>query len=345
MSEADTNTGQKPIDLQNEQEKSTHAFQGFLAARDADNQPDNTTEALQDSDEAEEFEAEEVEADEADETFEDDEDFEEELSGDEDDAEDDVGADEEPDEQLIQLDMDGQQVEVTLDELQKSYLRQSDYTKKTQALAEQRKASETELEALRQERMQYAELLPQLAQQLQTATSPEELQRLNELRESDPLQYMLEKDALDQRQAQLNAVKQEQERLAQTSQAEQQQLLADHLQKETVALMDALPAWKDDAVAQKERQEIREYALSRGFTDAELNEVYDSRAILILRDAMMASQANKRKPKQAVKKTAKAGTSNVRRKSRTRVAKERLSKSGSVRDATAVFENLLDGKR
>ena len=344
MSQADTNTGEKPIDLQNEQEKSTHAFEGFLAARDADNQPDNATEALQDSDEAEEFEAEEVEADEADETFEDD-DFEEELSGEEDDAEDEVGTDEEPAEQLIQLDLDGQQVEVTLDELQKSYLRQSDYTKKTQALAEQRKASETELEALRQERMQYAELLPQLAQQLETATSPEELQRLNELRESDPLQYMLEKDALDQRQAQLNAVKQEQERLAQASQAEQQQLLADHLQKETAALMDALPAWKDEAVAKKERQQIREYALSRGFTDAELNEVYDSRAILILRDAMMASQANKRKPKQAVKKTAKAGTSNVRRKSRSRVAKERLSRTGSVRDATAVFENLLDGKR
>lgn len=344
MSQADTNTGEKPIDLQNEQEKSTHAFEGFLAARNADNQPDNATEALQDSDEAEEFEAEEVEADEADETFEDD-DFEEELSGEEDDAEDEVGTDEEPAEQLIQLDLDGQQVEVTLDELQKSYLRQSDYTKKTQALAEQRKASETELEALRQERMQYAELLPQLAQQLETATSPEELQRLNELRESDPLQYMLEKDALDQRQAQLNAVKQEQERLAQASQAEQQQLLADHLQKETVALMDALPAWKDEAVAKKERQQIREYALSRGFTDAELNEVYDSRAILILRDAMMASQANKRKPKQAVKKTAKAGTSNVRRKSRSRVAKERLSRTGSVRDATAVFENLLDGKR
>ena len=244
MSQADTNTGEKPIDLQNEQEKSTHAFEGFLAARDADNQPDNATEALQDSDEAEEFEAEEVEADE---TFEDD-DFEEELSGEEDDAEDEVGTDEEPAEQLIQLDLDGQQVEVTLDELQKSYLRQSDYTKKTQALAEQRKASETELEALRQERMQYAELLPQLAQQLETATSPEELQRLNELRESDPLQYMLEKDALDQRQAQLNAVKQEQERLAQASQAEQQQLLADHLQKETAALMDALPAWKDEAV-------------------------------------------------------------------------------------------------
>lgn len=344
MSQADTNTGEKPIDLQNEQEKSTHAFEGFLAARDADNQPDNATEALQDSDEAEEFEAEEVEADEADETFEDD-DFEEELSGEEDDAEDEVGTDEEPAEQLVQFDLDGQQVEVTLDELQKSYLRQSDYTKKTQALAEQRKASETELEALRQERMQYAELLPQLAQQLETATSPEELQRLNELRESDPLQYMLEKDALDQRQAQLNAVKQEQERLAQASQAEQQQLLADHLQKETAALMDALPAWKDEAVAKKERQQIREYALSRGYTDAELNEVYDSRAILILRDAMMASQANKRKPKQAVKKTAKAGTSNVRRKSRSRVAKERLSKTGSVRDATAVFENLLDGKR
>ena len=38
--------------------------------------------------------------------------------------------------------VDGEEVEVTLDELQKGYSRTQDYTRKTQALAEQRKAAE-----------------------------------------------------------------------------------------------------------------------------------------------------------------------------------------------------------
>ena len=38
--------------------------------------------------------------------------------------------------------IDGKEEAVTLDELTSSYLRQSDYTKKTQAIAEQRKELE-----------------------------------------------------------------------------------------------------------------------------------------------------------------------------------------------------------
>ena len=45
-------------------------------------------------------------------------------------------------EELYTLRVDGQEVEVSLDELLKGYSRQSDYTKKTQEIAEQRKQAE-----------------------------------------------------------------------------------------------------------------------------------------------------------------------------------------------------------
>ena len=54
--------------------------------------------------------------------------------------------------------------QVTLAELKAGQLRQSDYTKKTQALAEERKSFASEMEKLNAERQAYAQLLPQLQQ-------------------------------------------------------------------------------------------------------------------------------------------------------------------------------------
>ena len=48
--------------------------------------------------------------------------------------------------------VDGEEVEVPEDELLKGYSRTQDYTRKTQQLAEQRKAAESEFEQVRKER-------------------------------------------------------------------------------------------------------------------------------------------------------------------------------------------------
>jgi len=63
--------------------------------------------------------------------------------------------------------VDGKEVEVTLDELQKGYSRTQDYTRKTQQIAEIRKQVEAETEAVRAERAQYAQMLGALQAQLQ----------------------------------------------------------------------------------------------------------------------------------------------------------------------------------
>ena len=52
------------------------------------------------------------------------------------------------DSEEVVLKVDGEEITVTMDELKKGYSRQSDYTKKTQELAEQRKAIEEEVKTL-----------------------------------------------------------------------------------------------------------------------------------------------------------------------------------------------------
>ena len=72
--------------------------------------------------------------------------------------------------------IDGDEHEVTLDELRNGYQRHADYTRKSQTLAEQRKAYESNLEAVQNERGQYADALKTLSAQKSAA-----LERFNQL--------------------------------------------------------------------------------------------------------------------------------------------------------------------
>ena len=62
-------------------------------------------------------------------------------------ADDDEGSDEGDDTEVV-VKVDGEELTITMDELKKGYSRQSDYTKKTQELAEQRKVIEEETKTL-----------------------------------------------------------------------------------------------------------------------------------------------------------------------------------------------------
>ena len=106
--------------------------------------------------------------------------------------------DEEAEEELLYaVKVDGSEQEVTLDELMKGYSRQSDYTKKTQELAEGRKAIEqlyaqynSEIHALQQERQQYMDTLTNII-----SNQGGELEKFanvdwDALRENDPIEYV-----------------------------------------------------------------------------------------------------------------------------------------------------------
>lgn len=240
----------------------------------------------------------------------------------------------------------GEEVEVELDELIKGYQQGTDYTKKSQALAEQRKAIEAErghLEQVKQERQAYAQKLQALDSFL---TQQNRGVDLDVLRETDPIGYAVEVAEQSQREKQLAVVRNEQQRIAQQQQAEQQATLQNHLRQESEKLVSLIPELatpQGDAV----RKQIRDYAKSVGWSDQELSSVYDSRAVHTLYKAMKYEQLQKSKPELnkklvAAPKMMRSGTSVPQaRSSQDKQVMQRLRETGKVTDAARAFERFL----
>ena len=109
-------------------------------------------------------------------------------------SEEDGDSEEEQQPQVFTVKVDGKEVEVTLDELQKGYSRTQDYTRKTQQIAEVRKQTEAELQAVRAEREQYAQLLSALEAQVQQATQPNI--DWDRLYQEDPIEWVRQRELM-----------------------------------------------------------------------------------------------------------------------------------------------------
>jgi len=151
-----------------------------------------------------------------------------------------------------------------------------------------------------------------------------------------------------ERDKQLQAVQIERQRVQQEQMAHQQALLQKHMQAEQQKLVEAIPEFKDDVKAEVVRRDIRNYAKSIGFTDQELSQVYDSRAVLALYkaaqyDKLMANKGAATKKVATAPKTIRPGTSNPQSSENEAVKKERarLRQSGNKKDAARLFERFL----
>ena len=324
----------KPIGLQTNLEQTEQSFESFLTPNE---QPEN---------EIEEQATEELVNEE--EIIEDDEPYEEELEAAEEDEpqEDQVEEEESEQPQLYTIKVDGEETEVTLEELQNGYSRQRDYTRKTQELAQQRKAIEAKYQEVSQKDAIYSQLLPKMESTLKGELENEP--DWNALYEADPIAYVREKDIWNEKKQKLQAVQAESQRLQQESAMAQQQQLQQFLQYGQQQLLEQIPEWQDNEVASKEKMAIRDYGVNvLGYTPQEMDSVYDYRVLLGLRNAWLqhkTQQATKVKPteKKAAARTARPGTSNVP-KSTTPVkkARQKLAKTGKVQDAAKLFEQLL----
>ena len=238
--------------------------------------------------------------------------------------------------------MDGEEVEVPLDELLKGYSRTSDYTRKTQQIAEQRKAAEAEAEAARVEREQYKQGLEALKSQIMSVAEPD----WERLMAEDPIEFVKQKELFRDRKDKLAALQAEQYRVSQRDAAEQQKRLSQIVSEEQAKLVTLIPEWSDGTKAKAEKEKIVEYGLSIGFTEQELNSLYDSRAVLALRQAMlyrdMVANAKVKKENVKVSPTAKPGTLRPNSQARTAAeAKERLRASGKEKDFADAFKTMF----
>jgi hypothetical protein len=246
--------------------------------------------------------------------------------------------------QTFTVKVDGKEVSVTLDELQKGYSRTQDYTRKTQQIAEVRKQVEQETHAVRAEREQYAQLLGALQAQLQSSEPQVDLERLYH---EDPIEWVRQKEVMRERQEKLGAIQSEQQRLSQVSQYEQQRAMEAQLASQQEALLAALPDWKDPKKAKAEKALVIESAKAAGFTDEDLKSVYDHRLVLLLRKAALFDQMVSKR--QGIKPVVNNGPRPAKPGAAGRVstttesvrAKQRLAKTGRIDDAASAIEHLL----
>ena len=241
-----------------------------------------------------------------------------------------------------------EEVEVPLDELLKGYSRTADYTRKTQEIADQRKVVEAEkakIEEASKLRDTYAQRLGIIEQMLKQQDSGEDLASL---KETDPIGYAVKVAEQAEREKQLSAVRAEQQRIAQQQQGEQQERLKTYLAQEAQKLAEAIPEMNDPARGQAIRTDIRNFAQKLGYSEQELSQVYDSRAVTALYKAMqydklMSGKGDATKKVQQAPKMLKPGTSTpeARQTQEVKQLRGRLKKSGKARDAASIFERFL----
>ncbi len=331
-----TNTA-KPLDLQTNMDEAVTSLEQFLdpvedkpEEAQAELQADETVE--EEVDQEEELQADDLEETEETETLDDEQDELEEVD--------------EP--QLYAVKINGEDVEVTIEELQNSYSRQADYTRKTQELAQQRKAVEQQQSEVAKNETIYKELLPKMESALKEGLGDEP--DWNALYQADPIGYVRERDLWNEKQQKLQAVQAEQQRLQEEANAKHAEQVSAYMQYGDEQLIkNHVPEWKDKSIAQKEKLAIREHAINDlGFTAEEINQVYDYRLLLGLRNSWMQNKtqkAVKKKPTQKASARNRVGKPGAvtRKNSSTPLkrSKKRLAKTGAISDAAKVFEQLI----
>lgn len=307
-----------------------------------------------------------------------------EVEGDESDAEEpdeSEDADDDTEDPLIEL--DGEDQAVALSELKKGYLRQRDYTRKAQDLAEKRKAFDqqqkefqSQAETFGEERNRYATITTQYGQALEHLQSvldegdkewedfeQKSLQTVAELEKlaEEDFQEYTRKNAAYQRKfgqyqfhlKQKAALKAERERHAKELDTERQKAIdaaKSHLRTH-FSTNERYTSWTDKAAREAGISAMVDYAKSAGFTDQELENIYDHRYWDVLHDAAKQRalegkaakvKAGDPKPRPAPIKTVKAQAPrpSVHRiqSAQLQELRQRAEQSGSTSDVLALMK-------
>lgn len=265
------------------------------------------------------------------------------------------GEDEEGEEELYYtIKVDGEEIEVSLDELQSGYQRQKDYTKKTQALAEQRKAYEAkaaEVEQLQQQYLHQAQLANEL---LNRDLKKYESLNWEDMKVNDPVGYLqkqIEIGEIRQRQGTLQQQAQAAYEYNQKAQAEERQQYLEMQRKEAVTLF---PDWKDSTKQEAHKLKLAEYGRSVGYTDDDLGNLIDAKDLVVLDKAMKYDEMHKTKQSLKSKSTTPAIRKRVKAKgvapkgaNQQRVIatkQDTLRKSGSLKDAASLMLEMRSRK-
>jgi len=237
--------------------------------------------------------------------------------------------------------VDGENVEVTLDDLKRDYSGQQYIQKGMKQAAEARKQAEEAYNGLNQQRESLNQLMQQVQQQgvMVQPTPP-----AKELLQNDPLGY-IEADATYRED--MGKFQVQQQQLNQQNEAMQQaqgQASKVHLQEQMSELTKAIPEFGDATKAAKMKESLLKQGMSEGYSSEEMSSIIDHRAMKVLHKAMLYDQMLKgegnvqsklKKARPLMKAGAKKQPDSM---AKMRVKKmSQLKKSGSIHDAAALL--------
>ena len=241
----------------------------------------------------------------------------------------------------------GQEFDVTLDELKNGYSRDADYRRKTEELSYDKKQFMSESEKQRQDYSSKLNELNQLMsvaqQQLQTEINSADLEKLYE---EDPTEAARIEHRLRRKQEKLNQAMEK-------TQSEQRKQFESFLSDQKKQLASKMPEFSDPAKASQLASSMKTTLNNYGFNDQEISQVYDHRIVMLVNDAMKYRKMQNSKPNLA-KKITKPGrvfSSGVKKdKAEINLTKRkeklsRLKKTGSIKDATSIFLDMVNNKQ
>ena len=228
--------------------------------------------------------------------------------------------------------IDGQEQKVSLKEAAKGYQLQSDYTRKSMALAEERKAFEAQqaemTEAMNRQQEQLAQLLSS-----QQEPEPDWVKLAEEL---DPWEYQQRRATHDAKQAERAKVMQQ----VQARQHVEQQKV---IEQETRLLVEKVPDFFDH------RDAVLKGAMEfYGFHEQEVTTATDHRILMMANDARKwresqskgkaAIEKATRKPPKVVKPGASKGTAEIKAEQNA-AANRKLAGPISAKEYAAIFSD------
>lgn len=251
--------------------------------------------------------------------------------------------------------VDGQDVEVSLNELLAGYSRQSDYTRKTQELAAERKKIEeiaeqyqSNLKENQSAREQYIQATGQFIAQANSQLGEYAKIDWKALKEVDPIAYVTKRDEFREHQARIQHAQRLQHQAAVEGQKEQARYLEEQVIKEHELMTEKVPEWGNQEQRAEMAGKIRSYSLSQGYSEEEIGSLVDHRSLNILLKAMkydalengeIRSKKVRNKPKLVKSGTSRTKDSVNRKKRNAQINK--LKQTGKAEDAARLLEDLL----
>jgi hypothetical protein len=233
----------------------------------------------------------------------------------------------------------GEELVVPIKEALDGYMRQQDYTRKTQETAKERKeAQERFQKELETERTSYLSNLRLLREATLQAAHQAGVD-LNKLANDDPASYVRAVNRINQFEATMKQIAEKEEHVSKQQAEERQQALAKHLEEAQKTLADKIPNWGEEVNKALSDRGVKTY----GFSAQELAGIYDPRIVEVLHDAHQYRLLKEQKPAlekkvQEAPKVLKPGAQQQRVDTKTKEALEagqKLKQSGSVDDFAA----------